>query len=252
LVVAAAAIVVVAAAFFSGYGPFQTTTTREEDFSDFTKIDIGSAFQVEITQSESYSIKITTDRKTMKNVQVARTGETLTIGIKPGVQVQAFTLIAEITMPELHELSFSGATQGSAKGFSSTQNLTLILSGASSLNTDITSGEAEIKISGASNLKGKLTASGDADLLISGASTVELPGGAEDLDIKEGSGASIFKLEDFSVKNVNINLSGASRATIKLDGRLDANISGASNLYYIGEPTMGDITTSSGSTISPK
>ena len=57
-------------------------------------------------------------------------------------------------------------------------------------------------------------------------------------------------LSNFPANNANVNLSGASSATIKLDGRLDADISGASHLYYIGEPTMGNIVTSGGSTVS--
>jgi len=161
-------------------------------------------------------------------------------------------LNAEITLPELHELRFSGATHGTAKGFSSTQDLILSLSGASSLDSDFKAGNVEIGLSGASDLKGELESSGDVKMIISGASILELTGEANDLYIEECSGASVLKLSNFPVKNANVDLSSASTATIKLDGRLDANISGASRLSYIGEPTMGDITTSGDSTISPK
>jgi hypothetical protein len=245
-----AAAAIIAGAFFSGTWPFGNTVTRYEDFSDFTIVDIGSAFEAEITQSNSYSIKITADENIMEHIQVSKTGETLSISIKPGILIQAVTLKADITMPELHELRFSGATHGIATGFSSPHNLTLTLSGASSLDPDISAGHAEISLSGASNLKGTLTASGDAKLIISGASTVELTGSAEDLEIGEGAGASHLDLSTFPVTNANVNLSGGSSATIKLDGRLDADISGASHLYYIGEPTMGNIVTSGGSTVS--
>jgi hypothetical protein len=258
IIIFIAAAVIVAGAFFSGTWPFGNTITRDEDFSDFTIVDIGSAFEAEITQSNSaeitqsnsYSIKITADENIMEHIQVSKTGETLSISIKPGILIQAVTLKADITMPELHELRFSGATHGIATGFSSPHNLTLTLSGASSLDPDISAGHAEISLSGASNLKGTLTASGDAKLIISGASTVELTGSAEDLEIGEGAGASHLDLSTFPVTNANVNLSGGSSATIKLDGRLDADISGASHLYYIGEPTMGNIVTSGGSTVS--
>jgi hypothetical protein len=50
----------------------------------------------------------------------------------------------------------------------------------------------------------------------------------------------------------NVNFSGASTGTINLSGKLDANLSGASKLSYIGEPTMGTINTSGGSTLSKK
>jgi len=55
-----------------------------------------------------------------------------------------------------------------------------------------------------------------------------------------------------AVVNADVSLSGGSRATINLDGRLDADLSGGSNLLYIGDPTMGDINTSGGSTVGKK
>ena len=249
VIVIIAAAVIVAGAFFSGTWPSGNTVTRDEDFTDFTIVDIGSAFEAEITQSNSYSIKITADENIMERIQVSKTGETLTIRVT-GIIIQVDTLKAEITMPELHELSFSGATHGIATGFSSTHNLTLTLSGASSLDADISTGYVEINLEGASRLQGEVTASEDAKLFIGGASTVELTGEAKDILVEECSGASSLDLSNFPVNNANVNLSGASSATIKLDGRLDADISGASHLTYIGEPTMGNIVTSGGSTLS--
>jgi len=47
-------------------------------------------------------------------------------------------------------------------------------------------------------------------------------------------------------------VSRANQATVKLDGILDAAISGASTIYCIGEPTMGNIEISGGSKINKK
>jgi len=63
---------------------------------------------------------------------------------------------------------------------------------------------------------------------------------------------SRLELSDFTVHNTNVDLRGGSSATINLDGRLDADLSGGSTLFYISDPTLGDIQTSSGSTISKK
>ena len=56
----------------------------------------------------------------------------------------------------------------------------------------------------------------------------------------------------FPVTNGDLSVSGASQATVNLDGTLDAMVSGASTVYYIGEPTMGDIHVSGESTINKK
>lgn len=61
-----------------------------------------------------------------------------------------------------------------------------------------------------------------------------------------------MELSEFTVHNARVNLSGASRATIDLDGRLDADLSGASTLLYIGEPTMGEVSVTGGSRLGEK
>ena len=53
--------------FFLRFWPFgrvvgsENLVTKEKDFSDFTIVEVGSGFEVEITQSSSYSINITAD-----------------------------------------------------------------------------------------------------------------------------------------------------------------------------------------------
>jgi len=226
--------------------------TQEFNFSDFTRLDVGYAFEVEVAQSDSYHVIITADDNLFEYIQVYKQGETLKIGLKPPVLRPIFTTLrVEITMPELYELDFSGATHGTVQGFSSSHDLILDISGASRLNMlNMSTGDIETDISGASRVSGNVTA-GDAEFDVSGASTVQLQGSASDLVI-EASGASSVELADFPVNNADVELSGASRGTINLDGRLDADLSGASNLKYIGEPTMGDINTSGASTLSKK
>lgn len=211
---------------------------EEKDFSDFKIVNVGWAFEVEITQASSYNVNITADDNLFDYIEVSRTDYTLTIGVKSGYNYRPqwpwarLTLRAEITMPDLHELQLSGATRGTVEGFNSSHEFILDLSGASSLTGDFTT-------------------SGDAQFTVSGASTAELEGASNNLTIS-ASGASHLELSDFSVYNADVTLSGASRATVNLDGRLDADLSGASQLFYIGNPTMGDVNTSGGSTVGKK
>jgi len=226
--------------------------TREFDFSGFTRIEVGYAFEVEIVQSGSYSVSITADDNLFDDyIRVSKPGDTLKIGLKPALHYVSTTLKAKITMPELYELSLSGATRGSVQGFSSSHDFILDLSGASSLDmVDMSAGDIDFDISGASRVTGDITAR-DAEFDVSGASTVQLQGSASDIII-DASGASRAELAAFPVNDANVKLSGASRGTVNLDGRLDADLSGASKLSYIGEPTMGDIDISGASTISPE
>ena len=46
--------------------------TREFDFSDFTKVEIGSAFDFEIIRSDSNGISITADDNLFEHIQVTK------------------------------------------------------------------------------------------------------------------------------------------------------------------------------------
>ena len=125
------------------------------DFSGFTSIEAGSAFEVEITQADSHSLTITADDNLFEYIEVSKVGQTLTIGLKPDSNISSATLIAEIAMPALYGLHLSGATRSTAQGFSSSHDFILDLSGASTLSTrDMTVGGAEFDMSGASRLAG--------------------------------------------------------------------------------------------------
>jgi hypothetical protein len=214
----ALAVVVAAALTFSRFLPTQTIegsgnlVTRNMDFSNFTAVDVGGGFRVEITHSNSYSIRVTADNNTFDYIDVYKTDDTLTIGLKTGYSYRSVTLKAQITMPNLYSLVLSGGTQGTAGEFASTHEFNLVLSGGSSL---------------------------------------ELEGAASNINLV-ASGGSRSDLSDFMVHNATVLLSGGSQATINLDDTLNANLSGGSQLQYIGTPTMGDISTSGGSAITKK
>jgi hypothetical protein len=202
--------------------------TEEYDFSDFNRVEVSSAFEFEISRSNSYSISVTVDDNVIERVKVTKEGDTLKISLETTPRLGSLTLKAIVTMPYLRSLAISGASRGTVSGFSSANDV-------------------DIEVSGASKVTGDITA-GDVDFNVSGASTVQLEGSANDI-IANVSGASRFNLGGFTVNNANVTFSGASTGTVNLSGKLDANLSGASKLAYVGEPTMGTINTSGASTL---
>ena len=230
------------------------TETRQYNITEFTRVDIGTAFSYEIKQSDSYSITVTANNNLFDNIEVVKEGQTLKIKVK--VPRSVFNLgsgrpRAVITMPQLYGLDSSGATKGVVTRFSSTEDLDIRVSGASSVElVEIAAGNTELKISGASEVAGALNAEG-IDFDISGASSIQLEGAAGDIDI-EASGASQLNLAELTVNDANVTLSGASQGTLNLDGRLDIELSGASELEYIGEPVLGEMDINGASTLKRK
>jgi hypothetical protein len=206
--------------------------TENLDFRDFSAIEAGSAVQVSVIQSDSYGVKISAGEKVFDRIEVTQEGQTLKIGVKPGLFFGIFDVKVEITMPALNSLELSGACRGVIDGFSSSSQFIAKVSGASSLDlSNFMVGDVEFEVSGASHVTGEGTGNNLATSV---------------------SGASNLDLTNFQVNDANVNLSEASHAIVNLTGRLDANVSGGSNLEYIGEPTLGNITTSGGSNINKK
>jgi len=214
---------------FTGSG---NVVTQEEAISDFDKVDISHSFEVDIKQGENFSVVIRVDDNLVEQLQVEKFGSTLKIGLKSDVSIVSnATLEAEITMPELTGLDLSGASNATISGFKSTKNLTVDLSGASSVRGDIEVGDTSVDLSGSS----------DANLTGSGGNLT-----------LDASGSSDVDLSDFPVADAEIEASGASTVTVKASGRLDIEASGASNVYYLGDPSMGTIDTSGASSVESK
>ena len=208
-----------------GCGPMRTQTY---DYTDFTRVEVEDGFQVELAQSNSYSISITAPEDLFNFIQVSKEGETLKIGLTEYVKG---TKKAKITMPNLYKIQLSGGSRADITGFSSSHDLLVELSGGSWVNGDITAG--------------------DADFDLSGGSHVVLSGSADDLDVNV-SGGSHLTLGAFSVSNADVHLSGGSHAVVKVGGTLNVDLSGGSHLRYTGQPTMGDVDFSRDSTLSKK
>jgi hypothetical protein len=225
--------------------------TRDMDYTDFKKIEVGSAFEVDITKDADYSVSITMDDNAFEYLRINKVGDTLQIGLRQPYSYINVTQRASITVPDLDELELSGASRGEVTGFNFSHSLRIKLSGASSLDIDdIIAGDTDFAVSGASRASGSIEMH-EGDFDISGASRVELEGTATDVSM-DVSGASQAGSDDFVVDNARINLSGASTAVINASGQIDATVSGASTLRYLGSPAFGDLNISGGSRVEKR
>jgi hypothetical protein len=207
--------------------------SQEEAISGFDKVDISQSFSVEITQGDNFEVLIHVDDNLVEHLNVVKQGSTLKIGLKPTTSYTILdaTMEAEVTMPELIGLELSGNSDATVSGFESSQSLVIDLSGNSKLQGDIQAG--------------------DTSFDVSGNSSATVAGSAGDVSV-DASGSSEVDLTDFPASDGTVNASGASTVTVNLGGRLDADASGSSDIYYLGDPDLGSIDTSGSSTIQPK
>ena len=228
-------------------------TTKTYDYTGFTGVDIGSAMKLELSYGTEYSVAVTAGENLFKHLHVDKNGDTLKI-YTDGWSINWWwnntTPKVVITMPTLEKLYISGASHGTVTGFKSGTALKLHASGASDLDMDIQTGMFTTEISGASNVKGQLTATG-TDINISGASDINLTGTGGDFKMIS-SGASSSSLRYYVVNDADVQLSGASDGSLNISGTLNADLSGASTFNYYGAPKMGHISVTGASNLRDK
>jgi hypothetical protein len=225
--------------------------TRVYEFTDFTDIEVSDAFDVEITRSNTYKVVVNAPESALKRIRVHKSGSTLTVDTnwwwffhwtsRPRLT---------ITLPELKLLELSGASHGEVSGFKSSTDFELSMGGASELDIDMEVGKLKADISGASTVNGNIKAT-ESNIDLSGASRINLEGSGGDTSLS-ASGASRASLADFSVDDADIDLSGASEATVNVAGKMNVELSGSSTLRYSGSPALGKMDISGSSHIEQK
>lgn len=128
----------------------------------------------------------------------------------------------------------------------------LIASGASDVQVSgtITGSSLEMEMSGASDFKGAVRVS-SLKMELSGSSDVKIAGSATVVTINS-SGASDVNGYDLVTDICTAKASGASDINITVNKELNANASGASDIYYKGEGTIKESHTGGASTIAKK
>ncbi|HXS57834.1 MAG TPA: head GIN domain-containing protein [Hanamia sp.] len=118
------------------------------------------------------------------------------------------------------------------------------------VNGTFKSNSLKVKLSGACEIKGAIAIE-NVQLNLSGASTVKLNGTVQNLKI-DASGASDLKNYDLVADNCMADISGASDVKVTINKSISAKASGASSLYYKGNPDRKDISSSGASSISSR
>ncbi len=203
--------------------------------SAFSGIKVSGGIDVYLSQADSYALAVSAiEDKYRDNIRTE---------IKNGVLVIWYDsenlkwfkgdkkLRAYISFKNLESLEASGACDIKINNSLNVSSLLLKLSGACDINGDI-------KI-------------GDMIMDLSGASTVKLSGTVQNLKL-ESSGASDVKNYDLVVENCIAKISGASDVKITVNNSISASASGASSLYYKGNPQKKDVQASGASSISQR
>ncbi|MCB9363752.1 MAG: DUF2807 domain-containing protein [Flavobacteriales bacterium] len=202
---------------------------EERSLASFTGVKISSAFNVELIEAPSSTVKIEgVPEQYIDNIITEVNGDVLEVFVKGKVKAVSDMKLT-ITYQSLNSVEVSGASSVKA-------------------NNAINASTFTIKTSGASNLDLSLNAQ-DVKLNSSGASDVRLKGFAKTFDLAV-SGASTIKTKAFEVNKVDINISGASDVDVYAAEEISGTASGASDVDVYGNPPVNTISKSGASDVS--
>ena len=186
------------------------------NLDSFNAIDVSGGLNVFITPGATQSIEVKTNGTNQDKIITLVKNSKLYVYVDKGIGYVKNTEIY-ITVVDLQSLEASGACD--IKGLKSIY--------AKNFNLDV---------SGGSDIEFLLVAE-NAKFDISGAVDVNIEGSCHTADIKI-SGASDFNARKFKIEACNLSVSGASDVSLYVTGELAAEISGASDVDYSGNPTI--------------
>lgn len=230
-----------------GYDNYQKYT-KSFEIKDFDGLRVSIPANIVIRESNTYLVKIDATEREFENLVVEKTsGDILRIYSERDrwrwnewKNENKTSIIIE--MPNINILQASAASNTDIE-FSSIEDLTIRLSGASDLDLNSDVSNLIANISGASDvdIDGKVKSS---NFKISGASDVDIEGTGENLVLR-ASGASTFDGRDFNVGTITLIVSGASTAYVNSIDKLNVDASSASSVYHYGTGSIDDFDISS-------
>ena len=190
---------------------------EDRPVSNFSKLDIGGAFKVYLSQGDQEKLVIEADDDELKEIVTEVAGNKLRIYTKSGLPGNFHEMTIYLTFKDLEYIGFSGAVEVVSENALNFSDLELDVSGAAELNMELNAGRFEAEFSGASEVdfRGKCK-TGYFEL----------------------SGASEFNAENLEFVDLNIEVSGASEAKVWATGTLNIDASGASDIRYKGNPKV--------------
>jgi hypothetical protein len=206
------------------------STEKTFTVASSSKVRAQDGFYVNIVKGDDFSVKAKGCENDLNDVSVS-TGNGGFIEIKyKNHKKDRYRVDFTITAPLMYHVILDGAAKATVTGFKNQDYVTKIaLSGASELTMNENTADTQFDLSGAS----KLTLKG---------ATQSLKGTA--------SGASILQAFDAPSPEIDIAVSGASKANVNATQLLTIDASGASQVVYRGNPTQKDFSTSGGGKIT--
>ena len=240
--------------------------------TDIRQVEIEDAWQVTVVADSNTYVELEYSAYLENNLKVTTEGNTLKIGFTGSTYpVINSVFSATVHTPQIDELDIDEAAQVQCNGTFSGQQIKVSLNDASKCNGLVFSGESckinmesasvmtgfqfagnscTVVLEDASQCNSEIAASETAEIYLADASRFINKGGMTNQVSIHLDDASLLNMVETEVKTMEVDLSGASEATVHVTDYLNGTLKEASTLYYKGHPQK-DVDCSIGSQLIP-
>lgn len=206
---------------------FGSIESEIRSVSNFTKIDIRNAAEVDIYTGDSYLVEVSDYENLLDYMHLYVEDETLVIRNKPSnVILRNSKARVIITMPEeLKNIEISGSGDVWV---------------ADRMNT-----LKNVRISGSGSFESAAANHGYLDLSISGSGSIRMSGTATNLRTSI-SGSGDINLGSLEAQTAECTISGSGNTTVNVSQELNVKITGSGSVRYYGNPAVNANITGSG------
>lgn len=206
--------------------PFQKTirgdgniTTSERNISSVNRVKCSGSYDVQLTQGNPTSVKITADQNLQSYIVTDVNGDELSIHSQRDINIDPTQKIkVYITTDKLEGFQLNGAGNVTTTNkFTGADHLNLGIAGSGNIHFDVNTPQISSDISGT------------GDIYISG----------ETRDSKINiAGSGNYHADDLKAEKATVEIAGTGDAHLFADSILDIHIAGIGNVYYKGNPSI--------------
>lgn len=189
-------------------------TSKEYKFDSFDKVDISGAFEVHLRKASTTGVTVTTDENLHEFIMSELDGDVLKIWSERNLDSDE-PILLEVNYDKLQGVSVGGASSLEGQDQITGDYLRVEMSGAGSIDLDVSLKALRVSISGAGamDIRGEVI---EQYIDMSGAGSLEA-----------------FELKS---QTCEIELSGVGGASVFVEKRLEATVSGVGGVSYKGDP----------------
>ena len=179
-------------------GESGSVTSESRDVDSFDEVELRGVGNLSINQTGSESLMVEAEESVLPKIKTEVVNDRLIIGPEPNTSIQTNQPI----------------------------NYTLTVKDLNALEV---SGSGDVQAEDVSTDELTVTISGTADVKISGEAD------SQEIDV---SGTGDYQAEDLESKEVKVNVGGTGSAIVSVSDELNAKVSGAGSVEYVGDPTV--------------